>query len=65
MKPCPFCGGEPDSVPTNCIGHWAIYCPCCEYYGPVGRSSELAKEAWNVRAYEDQNNLRKVRKRQK
>lgn len=50
---CPFCGNEPDPHPC-CIGlktnpRYQLYCPCCEYWGPVGHSPQLAIEAWNTR----------------
>lgn len=49
---CPFCGqavGEPERLGTE---HWAIWCPCCEYYGPRGQTAEMARQAWECRPEE-------------
>ena len=48
-KECPFCGQEPIG-PAYISSKYSMYCPCCEYFGPVGASAELAIEAWNERS---------------
>ncbi len=63
---CPFCGNDPDPQPC-CIGlktnpRYQIYCPCCEYWGPVGHSPQLAVEAWNTRRGPLQDELDRLRK---
>ena len=50
LKPCPFCGNEPNPTPTGAAYGYAIECFTCEYQGPWGDSHELAIYAWNTRA---------------
>ncbi len=45
---CPFCGNHPEQ-PKRIEYHWAVYCPCCEFYGPHGDTEILAKIAWEIR----------------
>lgn len=53
LKPCPFCGGEPEMI--NYSEHeWLVNCPTC--CGMVERWRETEKEAaeqWNRRANDD------------
>ena len=45
---CPFCGNEPDKY-LFYHTRYEVYCSTCEFYGPPGRTPELAIAAWNER----------------
>ena len=49
IKPCPFCGTQPDYDDAN---HMNVECPSCGITGPAGIhiGKESAIEAWNARA---------------
>lgn len=51
LKPCPFCGGKPQSrwyeVPESSEGYWGI--DCCHAFSHDA-DERCAAEAWNTRA---------------
>lgn len=49
MLPCPFCGGEANTVTASGSGQ-IIRCKSCYSYGPKRRDLPKALEAWNRRA---------------
>jgi hypothetical protein len=53
MRPCPFCGQRPTKLPER-LGteHWAVWCSCCEYYGPRGMTAIMAAQSWACRPEE-------------
>ena len=59
LKPCPFCGGEPDwnmeldeSNSTRFGQWWRIECMDCSALGPLEENEYLAVREWNKR-YDD------------
>lgn len=48
LKPCPFCGCE--ELRIGVLEY--IWCPECGGAGPMGTSDEEAREKWNGRAGE-------------
>lgn len=55
LKPCPFCGKEPERV-HNGGGGFSIYCSNknCPVNVRVHSDIDLPVEAWNTRAYENE-----------
>jgi len=49
VKWCPFCGGLSRSRATG-PKRWWVECDDCGGIGPIGRSLELAVNAWNRRS---------------
>jgi Lar family restriction alleviation protein len=49
VLPCPFCGEIPSFVPVASNYGYGIYCPVCEFCGPLGFTKDMAIKSWNVR----------------
>lgn len=51
IKPCPFCGKEPERVHSDC-GDYVIYCvnENCPVNPSVNSDMDLPVKAWNTRA---------------
>ena len=52
LKPCPFCESEDISVVEEGWCDWWAQCPECCARGPIERSEERARDAWNDRPRE-------------
>lgn len=53
LKPCPFCGGNAQTVKSS--GRWGWFVSCrCAAVGPSSQSREAAIEAWNDRKEPEQ-----------
>lgn len=51
LKPCPFCGNEPEPCPQNgYAGGFSMWCPSCSADGPDGHTGPEAIDHWNRRA---------------
>jgi len=49
MLPCPWCHNIPSEVPIAYMYGYGIYCPTCEYFGPMGLTADMAVKSWNTR----------------
>ena len=49
LRPCPFCGNYPAQDVEAFNYGFGVYCPTCEFHGPMGATKHLAQLAWNTR----------------
>jgi Lar family restriction alleviation protein len=53
LKPCPFCGGEAETIKSFLYGKvtgYAVYCKKCDCELKMYTSKQNATKAWNRRA---------------
>lgn len=51
LKPCPFCGGEAETLTSyfSVVPVCYVHCCECKAEGPVFGTEKKAVEAWNTR----------------